>query len=187
MSGELVEAEATLLTDGRLRAPRQEHFALLLADEISMADAWKAVGGQTKGESIKYRAKVMRQPNFQKRVEALKAEKIELELDEIFGPVEWELRQAYRLALIQNDLRTLKEAVAMRLDVVKQKLSWREKMGGLPIPPPPTDQEAEEPAPDKNPVGRPAAAQKHARSTADVRRELVALGVKPPEPVEDDA
>lgn len=177
----MVVPEAVLLDDGRLRTARHEQLAILLADDLSPADAWKAVGGETRGNSVKWRAKLVKTPNFIRRLAALRDEKAELEADKLYGEIAWQNKQLYRLALIKGDMRSLQSAVEMSLKIAEKRAALYERAN----PPPPTE-EAEPPG-EKRDVGRPAAAQKGSRSPADVRRELLALGAKAPEPVEEDA
>lgn len=172
----LFEVHVNVNADGALRSPRNERLALFMADGLPIGDAWKALGAENTGNSVKYRARVVRSPAFTKRLEGLMAEKEALERDPIWGEAEFMTMQLYRHACVANDLGAMKTAVEMRFKVAERRAKYAE-MANAPETPP-DDPENPETAPIKRGVGRPPSENPQTkRDRGALRRELLEKGL----------
>lgn len=162
--------ERGMLTNGRY-----ETLAMLLAEGFTNAEAWKAMGGETKA-SKRYGRRIFANAEFKKRVEALMAEKSALEQDEVWGEAAWAVNQAYRLALVEQDIKVLMEATKMKITVA-------EKIAASRAPPPEL-----EPAAQRRGPGAPTAESMNTRrlGVSEIREQLMAKNRELPSEEEPD-
>ncbi len=159
-----------LASDGSLARVKLELFALLLADEFTEIEAWKASGHKIRAGRDSYRRHVSCNPLFQGRLKALMDEKQTLEADPIWGESTWMANQLWRTARATGDSTMMTKAAEMRFKISQAK---HEAGGGASG------------APDKEPrsPGRPPAETPGVQPSAeadDRRTRLMAAGVDVP-------
>lgn len=107
-----------LRDDGSISNARAERLALMMADEVPRAQAWRVLGGKDKGGSAQYLRKLTTDPVFILRLEALMEERKDLiEKDPIFGESAYNARQLWRMARAEGDNALASKAADMLLKI----------------------------------------------------------------------
>jgi hypothetical protein len=160
----LYEPRVQLRPDGMIDNLRFERLAMLIADGVDLIAAWKAPGceGTTSQGSRRYGKKVLANKVFLARVKTLSDERAAFEADPVWGEAMWMVTQLYRTAIIGNDIRTMSEAVKLRVQIAEKRV-----VPGAAVEEAPT-------APSAGP-GRKAAESPQARSASadDIRERLM--------------
>jgi hypothetical protein len=129
---ELFETKVVRLADGAIQNPRIELFALLMADGVTRADAWRHAGYRDDGGSGQYRIRIERTAEFQARMKDLQDEKAELEKDPLFGEIKWMANQMWRQARCTNDAAMMTKAADLRWKIVDRETSRLQATEGAP-------------------------------------------------------
>lgn len=144
------EPTIVLAEDGSIKNQRIEAYALLLADDVHRATAWKLLGGNIEGGSAVYRKQIETDPVFQQRMRALRAEKELFMADELFGESKWQAAQLWREARNTGNLTLAKQAFDARLKIAEREDERRKKES-----PAPQDGVAPQGRPGKPPTENP--------------------------------
>lgn len=117
--------------DGSLSNKKIERFAIIMAEEvIAETAAWTIVMSSSKGNlpSHDYKRRIKKSPAFQARMETLMEEKARLQEDgSVWGQLEWQAKQGYRMAVARDDLSKMMQATEMLM-----KLAFRNEKASLP-------------------------------------------------------
>lgn len=107
--------------DGSISNLRLERLALMMADEVPVATAWKTLGGNNDGGSFDYRKKVEAEPRFAARVAELIAEREELMTDDLYGEAKWMANQMWREGRAKADTTLMTKAADMRMKILEKE------------------------------------------------------------------
>lgn len=129
--GKNIVARLRLEEDGTLSNKRVEQYALLRAEEVlTVSAAWIVIMRSAAGNtpSSAYQANIHKSPAFKARLEALMAERAELEAQGVWGRLEWQNRQLYRKCAAMNDVKGMQAATdgLMRVAIEAEKKLARE-------------------------------------------------------------
>lgn len=113
-------ARLKLNADGTLSNPKMEEFVILWASGLTQHEAWIAIGKENKGGQGDYRRQVVRNRFLQERLEMLVAEREELTAQGIWGRLEWQAGQNYRLACAKGDLAGMTKATELLMKVAER-------------------------------------------------------------------
>lgn len=97
-----------------------EQFVLLWANGLTEHEAWRAIGKENTGPQGNYRRHVVRNRFFKERLEALLAEREALTSKGIWGQLEFQANQNFRLAAAKNDLPGMQKATELLLRVAER-------------------------------------------------------------------
>jgi hypothetical protein len=165
------EPNIVILSDGAIANPKIERFALFIADEVSVAVAWRLVGGREAGGSHQYRRRLEADPRFQKRLAELVAEKEKLMSgDDPFADAKWMVAQMWREARAKGDSTMMGKALDARLKILDKEDARRDAAEAPGRP------------------GRPSLANPQATAEgSDIRARLLARGAPVPNGVQPAA
>lgn len=163
------ELRFQILEDGAISNPKVERFALMLADDVVPATAWRTLGGSNDGGSFAYRKKIETDERFLERLRGLKDEREILMADDLFGEAKWMARQMWREARAKGDSTLMKNAADMRMKILEKEDA--RSSAGDPAPRGPGAPVAPNPQSDG--------------SLSDVRQRLLDKGIRAPGDVGD--
>lgn len=112
-----------VLDDGSIKNRNWEVYACLLADGLAQSEAWHLSRNEPTGTKISYayRKRLEAASLFKERLAYLCEEKDRLMADEPYGPIIWQARQGYRLAVARADHKEMRANTELLLKLVEQQ------------------------------------------------------------------
>lgn len=111
------------LEGGAISNPRVERYALMRAEEVLTPHKCWVITHSSRAGNLpggKRQKNVNSSAVFKARLEELMQEKTELEAGGTWGRMEWQARQAYRVAVAKDDLRLMMLATDQLYKIVNQ-------------------------------------------------------------------
>jgi len=162
---------------------KYEHFAVLLSEGFGIGEAWEGAGYTNTRGSMRMRAKVMRNPVFQNRLEYLRIEREQnaplIAAQNVspehatFKEVRWMALQTYRRAVAKDDIKVMVEMTNL---MMKLGIDQKARLAAAAPPPPAAEPVVDE---DRGP-GRPPAAPPEDNPADQIRARLAEKGLNLP-------